>query len=122
MIFLSESITTGGEEYAMAGILPAAAVMTGKVQGLGYSLGHWRSGLQMASPGLEIRGHEFHYSYLEPSGDARFAIDLSRGKGIAGGKDGLFCHEAVGTYTHSYFSDEFTRSFIQAAALFRERS
>jgi cobyrinic acid a,c-diamide synthase len=122
MMFLTESITTGGEEYAMAGILPAAAVMTGKIQAMRSSLGHWGSGVRMAGTGLEIRGHEFHYSYLEPSGDARFAIDLSRGKGIAGGKDGLFSHEAVGTYTHSYFSDEFARSFVNAAARFRERS
>ena len=106
----------------MTGSLPAAAVMTGKIQALGYSLGHWRTGVQMAAPGLEIRGHEFHYSYIEPSGDARFAIDLSRGKGISGGKDGLFCHESVGTYTHSYFSAGFARSFVQAAARFRQQS
>jgi cobyrinic acid a,c-diamide synthase len=122
MMFLSESITTGGEEYAMTGVLPAAAVMTGKIQALGYSLGHWRYGPQMAAPGLEIRGHEFHYSHLEPSGDARFAIDLSRGKGITMRKDGLFNHESVGTYTHSYFSDDFARSFVQSAARFRERA
>jgi len=122
MMFLSESITTGEEEYSMAGILPAASVMTGKIQALGYSLGRWGSGVRIAAPGLEIRGHEFHYSYLGPSGDARYAIDLTRGKGIAGGKDGLFCHEAVGTYTHSYFSDDFARSFVKAAACFRDRS
>lgn len=122
MMFLSGSITTEGKEYAMAGVLPAASVMTGKLQALGYSLGRWGSGLRMASSGLEIRGHEFHYSYIETHSDARFAIDLSRGKGIAGGKDGLFCHETVGTYTHSYFSSDFARSFVRAAAHHRERA
>jgi cobyrinic acid a,c-diamide synthase len=121
MMYLSNSITTGGKEYAMAGVLPADAVMTGKIQALGYSLGRWKGGPRIACPGLPIRGHEFHYSFLDVSRDARFTIEISRGRGIWDGMDGLYAHEAVGSYTHSYFSTEFADMLVAAAHAYRKQ-
>jgi cobyrinic acid a,c-diamide synthase len=121
MMYLSDGIASGGNEYRMAGVLPARAVMTGNIQALGYSLGRWKGGPAMACPGLPIRGHEFHYSFLNVSGDARFAIEISRGRGICGGMDGLYVHESVGSYTHSYFSREFADLFVGAAQAYRKR-
>jgi cobyrinic acid a,c-diamide synthase len=121
MMYLAQSISTGGKEYRMAGILPADAVMTGTIQALGYSYGCWKAGPKLACPGAAIRGHEFHYSHMDVSGDARFAIEVSRGRGICAGMDGLFSHEAVGSYTHSYFSREFAGSLVSAARTSRKR-
>ena len=53
--------------------------------------------------------------------DARFIIELSRGKGISGGRDGLSEHETTGSYTHSYFSRDFSDSFVNAARIFKKR-
>jgi cobyrinic acid a,c-diamide synthase len=115
MMFLAETLSTAGHEYRMAGILPADSVMTGTIQALGYSLGSWESGPEMACPGTSIRGHEFHYSYTDASRDARFSVVLARGKGIRDGRDGLYSGQAVGTYTHTYFSPSFAAAFARAA-------
>ncbi|MCG7854790.1 MAG: cobyrinic acid a,c-diamide synthase, partial [Methanoregulaceae archaeon] len=54
-------------------------------------------------------------SCVDPARDARFSIELSRGKGISDGRDGMYSHESVGTYTHSYFSSAFAEAMVRAA-------
>jgi len=120
LLFLTRGIYAD-REYRMAGVLPACAEMTGSVQALGYSDGRGCGKNSYISPGIKIKGHEFHYSRVECMPDARFIIDLSRGKGISGGRDGLSEHEVTGSYTHSYFTTEFSRAFVNAARTFRRR-
>jgi cobyrinic acid a,c-diamide synthase len=120
LLFLTRGIYSD-REYRMAGVLPACAEMTGSVQALGYSEGRGSGKNSYINPGLKIKGHEFHYSRVDCMPDARFIIDLSRGKGISGGRDGLSEHEVTGSYTHSYFSKEFSRAFVNAARIFRKR-
>jgi cobyrinic acid a,c-diamide synthase len=95
--------------------------MTGTVQALGYSDGRASGKNSYIRPGMKIKGHEFHYSRIECMPGARFIIDLSRGKGISGGRDGLSEHETTGSYTHSYFSADFSRAFVNAARTFKRR-
>ena len=120
LLYLSRGIRSD-REYRMAGVLPACAEMTGKVQALGYSNGKVIGKNSYISPGMTIRGHEFHYSRIECQPDARFIIELSRGKGILGCMDGLSEHETTGSYTHSYFTREFAGSFVNAARKFKRR-
>jgi cobyrinic acid a,c-diamide synthase len=120
LLFLSESLSAGGN-FRMTGILPAAGEMTEKVQALGYSKGTCGGGNAFFHEGMTVKGHEFHYSRLACERDARFIIRLGRGSGIAEGCDGLSEHNVTGCYTHSYFTDEFARSFVNAAALFGRR-
>ena len=115
LLYLAESVLVEGCEFPMAGILPGNAQMTGRVQALGYSEGIFTSGPRLSVPGIPIRGHEFHYSTFNPSPDARFSVRLSRGKGISGGLDGLYSHETIGVYTHSYFSGRFAAAMVNAA-------
>jgi cobyrinic acid a,c-diamide synthase len=121
MMYLSDSITTDERTYPMAGVLSGDAVMTGKIQALGYSLGHWIDAPVFSCPGGAIKGHEFHYSFLDTPNDARFAIKITRGRGISSGMDGLYAHETVGSYTHSYFSPGFAELFVQACSAYRKR-
>ncbi|NYT07721.1 MAG: cobyrinate a,c-diamide synthase [Methanomicrobiales archaeon] len=116
LMYLCESITVGETDFRMAGVLPGTASMTPGIQALGYSDGTWTGGPALASPGRSIRGHEFHYSCVDPARDARFSIRLTRGKGIIGGRDGMYSGESVGTYTHSYFSASFAGALAGAAA------
>ncbi|MGB8220381.1 MAG: cobyrinate a,c-diamide synthase [Methanoregula sp.] len=120
LMYLCGSLETDGRTYAMADILPGRAVMTKKFQALGYVKGTFgnRPGLWTGS--VAIRGHEFHYSRVECSSDARFAIRLSHGAGIGGGNDGLVEHATLGEYTHAYFTDAFCKKFVAAAAAFRK--
>jgi cobyrinic acid a,c-diamide synthase len=121
MMYLTDSITTEGKKYGMVGVLSGDSVMTGSIQALGYSRGRWTSGPGLSCPGDVIRGHEFHYSFLDTPDDSRFAIEMTRGRGIRDCCDGLYAHETVGSYTHSYFSPGFANLFVRAASSFRKR-
>ena len=117
LLYLSDSVSVEGSEFPMAGVLPGNAEMTGRIQALGYSAGVFTSGPRLSVPGTSIRGHEFHYSTFDPSPDARFSVRLNRGKGIAEGQDGLYSHETIGVYTHSYFTARFAAAMVEAALL-----
>ncbi|HVP94733.1 MAG TPA: cobyrinate a,c-diamide synthase [Methanoregulaceae archaeon] len=117
LLFLSRSIMAGGN-FRMSGILPAAGEMTERVQALGYSKGRCITGNSFFRKGMEVKGHEFHYSRLACDGDAQFIIKLERGSGISGGNDGLSEYNVTGCYTHAYFTNEFAGSFVRAATLF----
>lgn len=54
---------------AMAGVVPADAAMTGRLT-LGYRSATVMTSSPIGPPGTVVRGHEFHYSTLDPAGDA----------------------------------------------------
>jgi cobyrinic acid a,c-diamide synthase len=120
MMYLTKEIRAD-KTYAMCGILPSTAEMTGRIQALGYAKGTGTGEISYLPSSLGITGHEFHYSRLDPDTDARYAISLSRGKGIIEGKDGLVSQNALGGYTHAYFTPAFARKFVEAALMFSKR-
>jgi len=117
LMYLTREIHAG-KTYRMCGVLPSAAEMTGRIQALGYVRGTGTGELSYMPSSLGISGHEFHYSRLDPDTDARYAIQLSRGKGIVAGKDGLVSANALGCYTHAYFTPAFAVNFVKAAREF----
>jgi cobyrinic acid a,c-diamide synthase len=104
--------------YRMCGVLPSTAEMTPRIQALGYVKGAGTGVVSYMPSSMVITGHEFHYSQLNPDTDARYAISLSRGKGIITGKDGMVSQNTLGCYTHAYFTPAFTEKFVEAATLF----
>jgi cobyrinic acid a,c-diamide synthase len=54
---------------AMAGVVPADAQMSGRLT-LGYRTATVTAPTPIGAPGAELRGHEFHYSTVEPAGEA----------------------------------------------------
>ncbi len=117
LMYLSKEIRAD-KTYRMCGILPSDAEMTSRIQALGYVRGKGTGEIPFIPSMPEITGHEFHYSRLDPDADARYAIRLSRGKGIADGNDGLVSQNTIGCYTHAYFTREFSRKFIESAIRF----
>lgn len=115
LVYLSQSLEADGRSHRMCGVLPADSAMTGGIRGLGYVDGTCISGPLPALHGAGVRGHEFHYSDCSPDADARYAIALSRGRGLGDGRDGLCEHATVAGYTHAYFSDRFCSAFVVAA-------
>jgi cobyrinic acid a,c-diamide synthase len=114
LLALCESLSAG-RKFPMAKVLPARATLTGHVQALGYVEARATGHAAALTPGLALRGHEFHYSRLECARDARFSLELARGMGIGGGLDGLTEGNTVGSFTHAYFTDAFAESFVRAA-------
>ena len=120
LLYLTREIIAD-RTYRLCEVLPADAEMTSRVQALGYVKGESIANTSFLPPLQCITGHEFHYSRVLPHRDAQFALRLTRGKGIDAGKDGLTSGNALGTYTHAYFSDAFTRQFIAAANHFSKQ-
>lgn len=120
LMYLTEGLS-GDQSYRWVGVLPARAQMANRFQALGYSEGTTTGGTNITTEGIPVRGHEFHYSFVTPENDARYGIRLSRGKGISNGDDGMYCHETIGSYTHAWFSRQFTDSIVRAARTYKKR-
>jgi cobyrinic acid a,c-diamide synthase len=120
LMYLVKEVTAG-KTYKMCDILPATAEMTGHIQALGYVKGKSIRSDSFLPAGQQIAGHEFHYSRIEPERDAHYALKLSRGKGIDDGYDGMISRNALGCYTHAYFTRAFADALIDAAVRFSNR-
>jgi cobyrinic acid a,c-diamide synthase len=118
LVYLSKRVVAGGE-WSMVGILPAEAEKMDRFQALGYVDAACSGNNPLFSPGTTIRGHEFHYTRVACASDARFALQLSRGKGIGDGRDGLFEHNVLAGYTHAYFTPRITGAILKAACTAR---
>lgn len=124
LMYLGRGLSGGdenGKEVRWVDILPAEAWMERRFQALGYTQGVAQGGPSLAPAGTPIQGHEFHYSRIEPEPDARYAIRLSRGKGICEGKDGIYVENCMGCYTHAYFSEEMAGRLVDAGHRFQHR-
>jgi cobyrinic acid a,c-diamide synthase len=115
LMALAETLTVDGADHGMAGVLPARIEMADGPQALDHvELAADRDTL-VARAGETRRGHEFHYSTAAVAGDARFAFDVVRGRGI-GGRDGLVAHETLGTYAHLHADCGAVDRFVDAVA------
>jgi cobyrinic acid a,c-diamide synthase len=65
LLLLSEGL----DDSRLAGVVPAVATMTPQLT-LGYREAVTASATPLGPPGTALRGHEFHYSVLEPPGRA----------------------------------------------------
>jgi cobyrinic acid a,c-diamide synthase len=117
LMYLARDVAAGST-YRLCGVLPADVEMTSGIQALGYVKAQSIGNVSFLPPSLGIKGHEFHYSKVFPDRDAKFLFRLSRGRGIDSGKDGLASVNAIGTYTHAYFSCRFAGIFVDAAYRF----
>jgi cobyrinic acid a,c-diamide synthase len=100
---------------ALAGVVPAHARMSDRLT-LGYRRAVARSGCPIGPRGTEITGHEFHYSVLEPAGDA---LDLSSRWGS--GTEGWSSPTLLATYLHHHPGGDpgAVESFARTCALRR---
>jgi cobyrinic acid a,c-diamide synthase len=119
LIYLARELQAE-KTYRMAGVIPADAEMTKKIQALGYVKGSVVAGPTILSQGTAVSGHEFHYSRLLPDTDARYAMELTRGRGIDAGKDGIMAGTALAGYTHSYFSRTMALDIIESARRYQK--
>jgi len=65
LLWLARSL----DGHALAGVVPAEGRMTDRLT-LGYRRVRVRGNSPLGPAGTELRGHEFHYSALDPPGDA----------------------------------------------------
>lgn len=82
--------------HRMAGVLPARAEMSGRLT-LGYREATVRLPSPLGGPGTALRGHEFHYSVIDPAGEA---LTLSSRWGTR--REGWATPSLLATYLHHH--------------------
>jgi cobyrinic acid a,c-diamide synthase len=107
--------------HYMVGALPCSTIMTKRLQALGYAEAKVVGTNPVVETGCTIRGHEFHYSLIEPESDARFVYRLNRGKGIENSLDGIMEHNTLGSYLHTHFYSYNIDRFIDSCKSYSRR-
>lgn len=101
-MYLTESIESEGQRFAMAEVIPAQVHMTKSVVALGYreilpvAGGPWWQAVD------RLRGHEFHYSRITYPGSHHPAYRVTRSDGLVT-LDGWSTGQLVAGYSHLYF-------------------
>lgn len=118
LMYLTNSIRDfSGRSFPMVGVFPARSVMSKKLEALDYTLAEVILDNCLTKRGSLIKGHEFHFSFIEHvASDARFAYKMKRGKGITGERDGLLEHKVLASYMHLHFAQnaKLAKRFIEA--------
>jgi cobyrinic acid a,c-diamide synthase len=118
LMLLSRALQWKGSRYEMANVFPFEVEISDTVQGHGYCE------LQVDTPnpffaiGSRLRGHEFHYSRIVPTG-ARpsTACQVSRGTGCFQGRDAAIVNHVWASYTHLHAlaTPEWAKAVVGAA-------
>ena len=122
-MYLAESITDReGREYPMVGLIPARVAMQSKLAALGYREAKAQRDCLLLREGETVRGHEFHYSTLEPLDEAAFPHAYET-TGLRGAKlDGYAQSNVMAGYIHLHFASNprAAQRFVAACAAYRQ--
>ncbi len=101
-VYLGEKLIYEQKEYDMVGVLPVVFKFQKKPQGHGYTVLETVGANPYFPEGAVLRGHEFHYTYMElPEAESlTFAFRVRRGYGFDGQRDGLCYRNVLASYTH----------------------
>jgi cobyrinic acid a,c-diamide synthase len=97
--------------HPMCGVLDATARMTGRLT-LGYREALASADSPLAAAGAEVRGHEFHYSTVEPGAGGCPAWDL-----VGRGPEGFVAGGVHASYLHTHWAatPELPRRLVRTA-------
>jgi cobyrinic acid a,c-diamide synthase len=124
LMYLGKEIVLEDVAYPMVGVLPAVFGLSRKPRGHGYTVVTVDGKNPYYPEGMEIRGHEFHYSwaasFLETP-ECRLVFSMQRGAGFHNGRDGVCYKNILATYTHIHASGtpEWARALVRNAIAFR---
>ncbi len=96
-----------GRVYEMVSLVPGITVMSKKLTALSYTSCLLLKDSLLGKEGMRIRGHEFHYSFIDPETlpeDTKYVYQVEIGKGIYEQKDGIAVHNTVASYTHTHLA------------------
>ncbi len=107
MMYLTQAIRDlAGKSHEMVGLFAAVAVMSREKMTLGYRELQISQPCVLGEVGVNVRGHEFHYSLVEPTGQLQYACTLRDAQGKSKGQDGLVAGNTVGLYSHLHFASQ----------------
>jgi len=122
-MYLGECVRVQNKTYPMTGIFPVVFTLDKKPQGHGYTILKSDTTNPYFKIGLIVRGHEFHYSRVEKweENQVRLALEVKKGFGFDGKRDGLFYKNAFSTYTHIHSLGEkwWATTLIRKAEMYK---
>jgi cobyrinic acid a,c-diamide synthase len=98
-----ELVDVEGRAFPMLDLLPARTRMQRRLAALGYATWRASTNTLLGPAGTEVRGHEFHYSRLEPLGTLEPAALLCR-EGEEPRPDGFVAGRLLAGYAHLHFA------------------
>ena len=126
LMYLGESLLLDGKIYPMANVFPMVFDFHKKPQGHGYTIVAVEADNPFFPVGMQIKGHEFHYSKaVQFRGDkGRFAFAMQRGAGLLDGKDGICYKNVLATYTHIHAlgTTTWAAALVEKARIFQNKS
>lgn len=102
-MYLTEAIeTTDGRSYDMVGVIPGKVIMQKRLVALGYREIEGNVGNMLLAPGMQAKGHEFHYSRYQTAQPIPHAYRI---KGMRVDKEeGYMQGNLLAGYTHIHFA------------------
>ncbi|RUM89217.1 MAG: hydrogenobyrinic acid a,c-diamide synthase (glutamine-hydrolyzing) [Thermodesulfatator sp.] len=101
ILYLGRTLAWKGRAYPMCGVFPVDFEVRERPAGHGYTLVRVREPNPYYPQGLLLQGHEFHYSVPTRVDEGpQFVLEVERGYGFDGRRDGILYRRALGTYTH----------------------
>jgi cobyrinic acid a,c-diamide synthase len=98
-----ELVDADGRAFPMLDLLPARTVMQPRRAALGYVTWRATENTLFGAAGTQVRGHEFHYSRLEPLGPLHAAALLER-DGEEPKSDGFVLGGLLAGYAHLHLA------------------
>jgi len=124
-MYLARALETGGRRFPMAGALPVETRLCAKPQGLGYVTAQVVRQNPFHPEGMNLKAHEFHYSHcpVPAEGLGDLCLELSRGQGMGGGRDGLLARNTFAAYSHIHAlgAPHWAPGFVAAARACKAR-
>lgn len=122
LMYLCRRIIASGKEFEGVNLIPADVVLDISRRFLGYTRARVVRDNVISLKNDTILGHEFHYSYLDPIDDLKFAYELERGYGIDGKRDGIILHNCLASYMHVLFSNpRMPRRFLEMCRNYKRK-
>ena len=102
LMYLAKELVVEGIVYPMSDVLPLTLDLSPRPQGHGYTIVQVDKKNPYFEVGMELKGHEFHYSrVLKWQGtDDDLVFAMKRGSGVVHQRDGIVYKNVLATYTH----------------------
>jgi cobyrinic acid a,c-diamide synthase len=124
LMYLSEGIRTlDGLAWPMVGLVAGEAVMSERLQALGYVEVETRGESILGPAGMRMRGHQFRYSTLTPMPERMERVYAVRPRWGEPFVEGYRSGSVLASYVHIHWASnpEAARGFVNACASWRER-
>ena len=127
MYLCREIVDTGSNRFPMAGCFPFSTRMHTRLKSLGYREITLSGHTVIGDAGLQVRGHEFHYSGIDETdetADVQTVFSVSARAGLSRNPTGYVKGRTLGSYIHLHFGSrpDAARCFVENCLTYqRER-